>query len=153
MGAMSRGRYLYRSDPSVPAFADDLPIIIFDGKCVFCSAFARFVLRADKYRRFRLMAAQTTPGLALYRHFGLDPLNYETNILLEGGEARFKSDASIRVFELLGFPWCLMSACRLIPAALRDRLYQIVARNRLRWFGVRDACFLPDPDQADRFLG
>ena len=137
----------------MPAFPDDRPIVIFDGVCVFCSAFARFILRADKRRRFRFMAAQTPLGVALYKHYGLDPVNYETNILLADGQAWFKSEASIRVFELLGFPWSLASTGRLVPLSLRDRLYNIVARNRLRWFGTREACYLPDKAQLDRFLG
>lgn len=150
---MSHTAYSYRDDPSMPPFPDDRPIIIFDGKCVFCSAFAQFVVRADQHRRLRLMAAQCPLGVALYRHFELDPVNYETNILLEDGRALLKSEASIRVFELLGLPWRLMSVARLIPRGPRDRLYEFIARNRLRWFGVRDTCFLPDPAEVDRFLG
>jgi predicted DCC family thiol-disulfide oxidoreductase YuxK len=39
-----------------------------------------------------------------------------------------------------------------MPAALRDRLYEIVARNRLRWFGRRDQCLISAPRYEDRFL-
>jgi predicted DCC family thiol-disulfide oxidoreductase YuxK len=149
---MARDAYSYRLDPAVPPFPDDRPIIIFDGKCVLCSAFARLVLRTDRRRRFRLLAAQTPIGAALYRHFDLDPVEYETNILLENGRAWFKSEGSIRMFERLGFPWSLMTAGRLLPLRLRDLLYGIIARNRLRWFGVRQTCYLPDPAEADRFV-
>jgi predicted DCC family thiol-disulfide oxidoreductase YuxK len=145
--------YSFRDDPSVPSFPDDRPIIVFDGDCVFCSASVRFILWADKHRRFRLMTARSVTGAALYRHFGRDPVRYETNILLADGQAWFESSASIRIFEILGFPWSLMRFFWLVPGSLRDRLYRVVARNRLRWFGVRDACFVPDPAQMDRFLG
>jgi predicted DCC family thiol-disulfide oxidoreductase YuxK len=145
--------FSYRNDPAVPPFPDDRPIVIFDGKCVLCSGFARFILRFDRHARFRLMAAQTALGAALYRHFDLDPVNYETNILLADGEAWFKSEASIRIFEMLGFPWSLIAVFRLLPPRPRDRLYQVIARNRLSWFGVRESCYLPHADQADRFLG
>ena len=47
---MPREAYSYRSDPTVPAFPDDRPIIIFDGKCVFCSVFARFILRSTFFQ-------------------------------------------------------------------------------------------------------
>jgi predicted DCC family thiol-disulfide oxidoreductase YuxK len=117
-----------------------------------CSGFARFVLRHDKRGRFRLMPAQSPTGAALYRHFGLDPVKFETNILLEGGRAWFKAEASIRVFEGLGFPWSAMAAGRLLPRAMRNRLYDVVADNRLRWFGTRDVCYRPDPADLDRFL-
>jgi predicted DCC family thiol-disulfide oxidoreductase YuxK len=150
---MFRAPFSYRSDPAVPAFPDDRPIIIFDGKCVFCSGFANFILRTDRHRRFRLMAAQTPLGIALYRHYGLDPVNYATNILLAGGRPWFKSAASLRIFQQLGLPWALLSAGWLLPRMARDGLYDIVARNRFRWFGIHDSCYLPDPSQADRFLG
>jgi predicted DCC family thiol-disulfide oxidoreductase YuxK len=149
---MVREAYSYRSDPTVPAFPDDRPVIIFDGMCVLCSAFAQFVLRTDRKRRYRLLAAQSPLGAALYNHFGLDPVDYETNILLEDGQVWLKSEGSIRMFEGLGFPWSLMAIGRLIPRTARDRLYGVIARNRLRWFGARSQCYLPDPGQADRFL-
>jgi predicted DCC family thiol-disulfide oxidoreductase YuxK len=144
--------YSYRSDQAVPPFADDRPILIFDGNCVLCSSFVQFILRTDRERRFRLLAAQTPIGAALYRHFGLNPTDYETNILLEDGRVWLKSEGSLRIFEELGFPWSLLSVGRLLPRFVRDRLYEIVARNRLRWFGVRQSCYRPDPAQADRFI-
>jgi predicted DCC family thiol-disulfide oxidoreductase YuxK len=150
---MARDAFSYRSDPTVPAFPDDRPILVLDGHCVLCSSFAQFILRTDRHRRFRLMAAQTPLGAALYRHFGLDPTEYETNILIEDGRAWFKSEGSIRIFERLGWPWSLVSIARLLPRPVRDWLYDIVARNRLRWFGARQTCFLPDRSQADRFIG
>lgn len=149
---VTRDAFSYRVDPTVPAFPDDRPIIVFDGNCVLCSRFAQFILRTDRKHRFRLMAAQTPVGAALYGHFGLDPADYETNILIEDGRAWLKSEGSIRIFERLGLPWSLMSAGRLLPRSVRDRLYELVARNRLRWFGVRQTCYLTDPTQADRFI-
>jgi len=147
-----REAFSYRTDAAVPTFRDDHPIIIFDGKCVLCSRWARFVLRHDRRRRFRLLAAQTALGAALYEHYGLDPVSYETNILLEDGRAWFKSEGTIRMFEGLGLPWRLLAVARVVPRALRDRLYNVIARNRLRWFGTRETCFLPAPADADRFL-
>ena len=115
--------YSYRRDPAVPAFPDDRPVIIFDGICLMCSGFVQFILRHDRKRSFRLMAAQTPTGTALYRHFGLDPVSYETNILIENGCARFKSDGSIRIFERLGFPWSMAVVLRILPGPVRDWLY------------------------------
>ena len=147
-----REPFSYRNDPAVPPFADDHPIIIFDGMCVLCSSFAQFVIRTDGKRCFRLLAAQSPIGAAPYSHFGLDPVNYETNILLQDGRIWIKSEGTIRMLEQFGFPWSLLVIGRLLPRGVRDRLYDIVGRNRLRWFGVRKTCFLPDPSQADRFV-
>lgn len=137
---------------AVPAFADDKPIIIFDGHCVLCSGWAQFVIRHDPTAKFRLLAAQTPLGHALYEHYGLDPKNYETNILLADGTAWFKSEGSIRMAEGLGWPWRLAGGFRLLPRALRDRAYEALARNRFRIFGRHEVCFTPTPDIAARFL-
>jgi predicted DCC family thiol-disulfide oxidoreductase YuxK len=145
--------FSYRDDPQVPAFADDHPILIYDGKCRLCSGFVRFILRHDRRDRFRFIAAQSQLGAALYRHYQRDPVDYETNILLEHGRAWFKSESSIRVFEALGLPWSLAAWGRILPLALRERLYEIIARHRLKWFGVRQACYLLDPGAEHKFLG
>ena len=144
--------YSYRGDPSVPDFPDDRPIIIFDGYCALCSGWARIVLRHDRAGRFRLLTAQSPLGRALYVHYGLHPDDYETNILIADGRAWFKSEGSIRMAEGLGGPWRLTGVFRVLPASVRDRLYEIVARNRLRLFGRRATCYAPDRQFADRFL-
>lgn len=98
------------------------------------------------------MAAQTPLGQALYRHFHLNPVDFETNVLLEEGHAFFKSAAAIRIFTRLGFPWSFAQGLRWIPKRLLDRVYDVLARNRLRWFGSNSVCFLADPSHQDRFL-
>jgi predicted DCC family thiol-disulfide oxidoreductase YuxK len=147
-----RPPYSYRDDLAVPRFADDKPVIIFDGLCALCSGSATFVLRHDAAGTFRLLAAQSPLGQALYAHYGLDPVNYETMILIQDGVAWLKSEAAIRIAQGLGFPWSLAVAFRIVPRGLRDRVYMWVARNRLRWFGARTSCYRPDPKFAGRFL-
>ena len=148
-----REAYSYRADRKVPPFPDEKPIIVFGGHCVLCSRWAGFVMRHDRERRFRLLAAQTPLGTALYEHYGLDAVDYETNVLLEDGRAWLKSEGTIRMFERLGFSWSLMNVFRVVPRSLRDKLYDVVARNRLAWFGSREICLLPEPRDADRFIG
>ena len=94
--------YSYRSDPRVPPFPDDRPIFIFDAYCVLCSRWVELVLRYDRAGRFRLLSAQSPLGRALYVHYGLDPENYETNILLIDGIALIKAEGSIRLAVDLG---------------------------------------------------
>lgn len=144
--------YSYRDDASVPTFADDKPVIIFDGDCVLCSGSAQFVLLHDADGAFRLTVAQSPLGHALYSHYGLDPDDYQTMILIEHGIAHFKSEAALRIACGLGFPWSLAVIFRIVPRVLRDLVYGAVARNRFRWFGRRGVCFRPDPQHADRFL-
>ncbi len=147
-----RGPFEYRCDPTVPAFADDRPVVIFDGTCVLCSGFVQFILRHDTHETLRLLDAETPLGQALFEHFGLNHVDYETIILLEDGRARLKSDGAIRIFESLGFPWSLMAIAKFLPRTLRDRAYEMIARHRYQWFGRRQTCYLPKPSDADRFI-
>ena len=147
-----REPFSYRSDPAVPKFPDERPIIIFDGHCALCSGWARFVLRHDAKGLYRLLPAQSRLGRALYVHYGLNPEDYETNILVADGVAWFKSEGSIRMAEGLGWPWRLAAAFRILPEPWRDRLYEFVARNRLRFFGRRETCYMLERGYEDRFL-
>lgn len=144
--------YSYRNDSQIPAFPDDKPIIVFDGHCVLCSGWANFVVRHDKSKAYRLMAAQSPTGQALYEHYGLGGDDYQTNLLIQDGRVFIKSDGTIRMFNGLGWPWRAVGLFRVLPQSWRDRLYDVVARNRLRWFGRDEVCYLPSPDNLDRFI-
>lgn len=137
----------------VPAFPDDQPILVFDGHCALCSGFVRFILQRDRMARFRFISAQSSLGQALYRHYGLNPEIFETNILLDGGRACMKSDCVVRIFARLGLPWSAATILRVFPKRALDGLYDFVANRRLRWFGSYEQCFYPTPNFADRFLG
>ena len=109
-------------------------------------------MRHDPAGLFRLTAAQSRAGQALYRRFGLDPDALDTVLLVENGAAFVRSDAALRIAARLGWPWAAASVLRCLPRRIRDLVYDAVARNRYRIFGRRPACFVPRPDQADRFV-
>ena len=98
------------------------------------------------------MTAQSELGEALYAHYNIKTGDYNTNLLIENGQVRVKSDGSLAMFGILGLPWSLMQVFRIIPPVMRDPIYNLVARNRFNWFGVRDVCFLPPKGSEDRFL-
>ena len=79
-------------------------------------------------------------------------MDYETNILIEDGRAYFKADGTVRMFAKLGFPWSMMRGLRILPTAVQDWLYELLARNRLRLFGRSNQCFVPTPEIRERFL-
>lgn len=136
----------------MPPFPDDLPLVVFDGVCVLCSGFAQFVVRRDRSRRFRLTAAQSPLGQALFRHYGLDPDEFETNLLIEDGRAYGKLDAFARIMAGLGGVMGVAAVTRAIPAAVGDPLYDAIARNRYRLFGRREVCMMPGEAWRDRVL-
>ena len=144
--------FSYRDDPAVPDFPDDRPIIIFDGHCVLSSNWAQFLIRHAPKKRFKLLAAQSPLGQVIYEHYGFDPIDYQTNILIADGKAWFKSATSIRMLEGLGRPWSWISIARILPVFVCDPIYDLIARNRFSMFGRRNECSAPTLDIKDRFL-
>ncbi|TCR59332.1 DCC1-like thiol-disulfide oxidoreductase family protein [Bosea sp. BK604] len=138
--------------PELAARTRGRPLIVFDGDCVMCSVQAQFVLRHDHARRFNLTTAQGVIGQELYRRLGLPTEDFQTMLLVENGRVLSHSDAVIGIATGLGWPWRAARIAKLVPRALRDRLYRLVARNRYRWFGKRETCWRPTPDVADRIL-
>ena len=149
---MAQPAYSYRSDKTVPDFDDSQPIIVFDGHCALCSGWVQFVLKRDKRKQFNFIVAQSGLGEALYAHYGLKSEDYDTNLLISDGLVREKSDGSLAMFTRLGGVWRAMDIFRVIPTGLRDFIYDIIARNRLKWFGQRTNCFVPTADIKARFL-
>jgi predicted DCC family thiol-disulfide oxidoreductase YuxK len=128
------------------------PIILFDAECVLCSANAHFVLKYDKARHFWLASMQGEIGAALFRQNGLDPADPTSILVVNGAEVHKDSDAVLRIYAGLGYPWRIMAMFRLVPRLIRDPIYRLVARNRYRWFGKRETCWLPPADMRARVL-
>ncbi len=146
--------YSYRDDPAVPVYPDEKALIVFDGVCVMCNGFARFVAERDSKDEFRLTQAQSELGQALFRHYGLNDTEFETNLLIMGGRAYGRLEAFARVLRKLGWPWSLARAVILLPPSSRNRFYTYVARNRYSMFGKYDACPAPgDPALKARLIG
>ena len=127
-------------------------IVLFDGVCNLCNGSVQFLLRRDRQRRFRFAALQSAAGRALLEQYGLSTQTLETIVVLEGGQARVRSDAALHLARRLPWPWPVLVAFTILPRPLRDALYDFVARHRYRWFGRTESCMLPTPDVADRFL-
>jgi len=132
--------------------AKEAPILIFDGVCNICSFGIGIVLRADKQGVFRFAFGQGERGSALKAAYGLPKGDLESVTLIEDGRCYSKSDAVIEVVRRLPFPWPLLTVFKIVPKFLRDPLYSLVARNRYRWFGIRQSCFVSAPEYLSRFV-
>ncbi len=128
-------------------------IIVFDGVCVLCNGFVRFVLRHDRQARFSFLIAQTETGEALYRALELKSSDYDTVLVFVDGTFHEKLDAFCVVMGRLGWPWRALGALRVLPRGLKDWLYDRIARNRYAIFGRCDTCLVPDETLRERFLG
>ncbi len=130
----------------------DKGIILFDGVCNFCNASVNFVIRHDRQGYFRFAALQSEIATALSRQYGFDTTALSSFILVENGKVYMKSTAALRVAGKLNFPVRLLSFFMIVPAFIRNSVYDWVARRRYRWFGRKDACMVPTPEIRSRFM-
>lgn len=114
-------------------------IIVFDGICVLCNGWVRFLLRRDRSGRYRFAAMQSASGRQMLSAHGLDADDPVSFLLLEADRAWTDTDAIARVLAGLGGPWRIAALLRWLPRLLREPPYRWLARNRYRWFGARAA--------------
>jgi predicted DCC family thiol-disulfide oxidoreductase YuxK len=130
----------------------DQPILLFDGVCNLCNGVVQFLIRHDPDAEFRFAALQSEAGQALLERFDLPTGEFDSFVLVEGGDYATKSTAALRIARRLGFPYSLLYPFVVLPTFLRDRVYDLVADNRYRIFGKKDQCMVPTPDRQARFL-
>ncbi len=127
-------------------------VIVFDGMCVLCSGFFRFVVQRDRAAKFSFVIAQSPLGEALYAHYGLKAGDYDTNLVLIDGRLFTHLDTVPAVLAEIGGLWRAAAVLRLLPRPVRRFLYDRIARNRYAWFGRRETCLVPTPELRARFL-
>ncbi len=129
------------------------PTILYDGYCNFCARVVRSILRHDRKKRFLFSPLQSSFGATvqgrLKARYGAVP---DSIVLLHNNKVYVRTDAVLRIAAIIGGPWYLLSPLWLLPRKLRNALYDIVARKRYRWFGQREACYLPRSRGDARFL-
>jgi predicted DCC family thiol-disulfide oxidoreductase YuxK len=123
-------------------------VVLFDGVCNLCSGTVRFVIARDPQARFRFAPLGSVAAVRLLHEAGVsreDSLSpgADSIVLIEGGRVYVRSAAALRIARSLRFPWPMAYALILVPRALRDYAYDVVARRRLQWFGERDTCLVP----------
>ena len=127
------------------------PIIFFDGVCGMCNRFVDLILRIDNKGVFRFAPVQGETAKQLLPPLSEAPQEWSMFYLDERGIYK-ESDAFLEVYRHLGGAWRFLSLLRLVPRGIRDFVYRIVARNRYRWFGQRDVCRIPSPEEKCLFL-
>lgn len=120
-------------------------IVVFDGLCNLCSGGAQWLEHHQAEPPFRLVPMQSDLGRTLLVQHGYDPDDPLTFLVVDGSQSLTQSDAWIHLIAAAGGGWRLIHATRIIPLAWRDSVYRLIARNRFRWFGRRDTCYLLQP--------
>ena len=112
----------------------------------------QFILRHNSRANLRFAPAQSASGSALLARHGFDPGQLETFVVLVDGRAFVRSAAALEIARHLDWPWRALCGLRPLPRSARDALYNVIARNRYRWFGRRAQCMVPTAAVRARFL-
>ena len=138
-----------------PASLSDLPrpLYFFDGYCVLCSGFVAFCLARDPDGYLKFASAQSALGQRVLKALDLPEGTLDrTILLLDGDEVYTRSTAVLRALRHLRGAVRWLQPLLGVPTFIRDPVYDLIARNRYRWFGQRPSCFAPTPQTRGRFI-
>ncbi|TXJ04535.1 MAG: DUF393 domain-containing protein [Acinetobacter sp.] len=127
-------------------------IILFDGVCVLCSAWANFMIQHDPQYQFKLVSVQSKLGQQLLSTYQLPTDHFETMVLLEQGQLYTESTAFLRIIQRVGFPYSILKYGKVIPKVVRDFAYRRIALNRYWLFGQTEQCYVATADVQQHFL-
>jgi predicted DCC family thiol-disulfide oxidoreductase YuxK len=145
------------SPAAAPSDAAGAHLVLYDGVCGLCSRVIPFLLAHDHRAVFAFAALQSASGRATVERYGGNPDDLTSFYVLANhrtGHARMFSRASAALFVAgeLGWPWKAAVLMRVLPIAILDRAYDVVARTRYRVFGRSEHCLMPRPEFRGRFL-
>lgn len=126
-------------------------IILFDGECHFCDQSVQFIIKRDPKGLFKFASLQSETGKDLLQNYHA-PEEIDSLVLIEGDFCYFKSTAALRICRNLNGAWKLLYILSIIPKPFRDLCYELIAKNRYKWFGKKESCMLPLPEERERFL-
>jgi predicted DCC family thiol-disulfide oxidoreductase YuxK len=117
-------------------------LVQFDGICVLCSRLVRFILKADRKKKFLFQALPNSSKNEML----------DTVIVIDDQEKYQYFDAALKIGKELGGIYRLVIIFKLLPQSWRKLLYLWIAEHRFRWFGRRTSCYLPSPEEKERFI-
>lgn len=142
---------LFLQTTSVPTLLLNHPIVIFDGVCTMCNTSVDFLMRNDRTGRLRFASFQSEQGAAVLRAHKVISAP-ETIYVVDDGVLYAESDAVLHLVRYLGRGYQLLKVFGVVPRPLRNIIYRFIARHRYAWFGKKETCRVPTPEERSRFL-
>ena len=127
-----------------------MKVVFFDGYCGLCNGFVDFMMRIDRKGTFKFSALQSEFAKANLRPE--DVADLKSLVVLIDGKTYRKAKGVIIALASLGGAWKFISIFRILPASFLNLCYDFIATNRYKFFGKRETCRLPTPEEMTRFL-
>lgn len=126
-------------------------IVLFDGECNFCNSSVNFIIRHDKKDQFRFAAIQSETGKSLIKKYHISEA-IDSIILIEKDKIYLRSTAVLRISKHLNGIYPLLYVFIVVPSFLRDLLYDIIAKNRRKWFRKKETCLIMSEEKKAKFI-
>tara|TARA_Y100000588_G_scaffold290336_1_gene309176 strand:+ start:179 stop:568 length:390 start_codon:yes stop_codon:yes gene_type:complete len=127
-------------------------VLLFDGVCNLCNGAVNFIIDHDPKGHFKFAALQSDFGQEKLKALGYSQQNFDSLVLLSGDKVYKKSSAALRIAKKLSGLYPLLYVFIIIPPFIRHGVYDIIAKNRYKWWGKRDSCRMPTPELRARFV-
>ncbi|MFN4234436.1 MAG: thiol-disulfide oxidoreductase DCC family protein [Bacteroidia bacterium] len=127
-------------------------ILLFDGECNLCNGTVQFVIKRDKKAIIKFASLQSEIGKQLMQKFNIPTEYIDSIILVENNKVFYKSTAALRLSKKMDGLWPLIYVFIIIPAFIRNFVYDFIARNRIKWFGKADSCWVMTLELRERFI-
>ncbi|MCH7415680.1 DCC1-like thiol-disulfide oxidoreductase family protein [Belliella sp. R4-6] len=131
---------------------DKYSIVLFDGVCNLCNNAVDFIIRKDKNDKFKVGALQDEAVKKILVDYKVKKDYLDSLVLIERNEIYYKSTAALKIAKKLGGIWKIFYAGIILPASWRDSIYDWIAENRYKWYGKKETCRLPTPEEKAKFL-
>ena len=127
-------------------------IILFDGVCTLCNGYVNFIIKRVNKDKVRFGTLQSESGQELLENNGMNVNDMDTVVLIQDGKTFTKSDVALQLAKNMNGVWKLFRIFSIVPKFIRDGVYDVISKNRYRWFGKQDACMIPTPELKKMFL-
>lgn len=128
-------------------------LILFDGVCNLCSSSVQYVIERDKNNYFVFAALQSDLGQQIIKTYKIDHSKTDSILLYRKDKGvKSKSTAALLIAKHLKFPTKLLYPFIILPAFIRNMVYDFIAKNRYKWYGKKESCWIPTPGLKAKFL-
>jgi predicted DCC family thiol-disulfide oxidoreductase YuxK len=127
-------------------------IVLFDGVCNLCSKSVQFILKRDRKDRFVFASLQSRKGKEILRRFHMSATRFDSFVLVEKGKIYTRSGAALRIARSLNGAWPLLYVFIIVPPFIRNAVYNLISRNRYKWFGRKEQCWVPTRELRKKFI-
>ena len=124
-------------------------VIVFDGYCVLCDNFVKWIAKKDKDHKIHFTTFESD-----YINKNYSEIKLKNSVVVINSKKNFfkKSEAVILCLKTIDYNMTLIAILEIIPKTILDIGYSLVAFLRYKIFGKKKICSLPNTIISEKIL-